>query len=170
MNKEFFVEVKGYGGQYLVSNMGNMKTRSRYNPKEYIPLKGWKCSRGYIRVELSHRPVMVHRIVAEHFVPNPLNKATVNHKNEIKDDNRADNLEWMTNEENHNYGTRNQRAGKALQKPILQISLKTGEVLKRYNSCKDVQKDGFNKGSVGRCANNHGLSTSGGYAWRWDEE
>lgn len=168
MTKEIFVEVKGYNGQYLVSNMGNMKTRSRYNPNKYIPLKGWKEGRGYIRVELNNKPILVHRIVAEHFIPNPLNKGTVNHKNEIKDDNRVENLEWMTNEENHNYGTRNIRVAKSLQKPILQISLQTGEVIKRYDCCKDVEKDGFNKGSVGRCANNHGLLTTGGYAWKWE--
>lgn len=168
MEKEIFVEVKGYDGKYLVSNQGNMKTRSRYDETKYIPLKGWKEGRGYIRVELNNKPYMVHRIVAEHFIPNPYNKETVNHKNEIKDDNRAENLEWMTNCENHNYGTRNERVGKALQKPILKIHPQTGEILKRYNSCLEVVKDGFNKGSVGRCANNHGLKTTGGYAWKWE--
>lgn len=43
-------------------------------------------------------------------------KATVNHKNEIKTDNRACNLEWLTSKENTNYGTRNQRAGETLRK------------------------------------------------------
>lgn len=168
MEKEIFVEVKGYDGKYLVSNQGNMKTRSRYDKTKYILLKGWKEGHGYIRVELNGKPHMVHRIVAEHFIPNPHNKETVNHKNEVKDDNRVENLEWMTKAENNNYGTRNARTGKALEKPILKVNPQTGEILKRYSRCLDVVKDGFNKGSVGRCANNHGLKTTGGYAWKWE--
>ena len=168
MEKEIFTEIKGYCGKYLVGNKGSVKTRNRYKPHEYIELKGWKTERGYRRVELNGKSFLVHRLVAEHFLPNPLNKETVNHKNEIKDDNRVENLEWMTNRENHNYGTRNKRVSVALKKPILKISLESGEVLKKYQSCKDVEMDGFNKGSVGRCANNHGLFTTGGFAWRWD--
>lgn len=48
MAEEIFLEVNGYNGQYLISNMGNMLTRSRNNKDKYIPLKGWKCNRGYI--------------------------------------------------------------------------------------------------------------------------
>ena len=49
------------------------------------------------------------RVVAKVFVPNPENKPEVNHKEENPANNRADNLEWMTREENLNYGTRIQR-------------------------------------------------------------
>lgn len=51
----------------------------------------------------------MHRLIAKTFIPNPQNKETINHKDENKFNNTVVNLEWMTNEENLNYGTRKQR-------------------------------------------------------------
>jgi len=59
---------------------------------------------GYSKVTLTVMGVQiqknVHRLVAMHYVDNPENKKQVNHKNGIKSDNRASNLEWVTNSEN----------------------------------------------------------------------
>jgi hypothetical protein len=166
---EIYVPVKGTNGKYMVSNMGNMKCLSR-NRKEYVLMKPSLDKRGYARVDLYgvRRSVLVHRIVAEHFIPNPEHKATVNHKNEIKTDNRVENLEWLTNTENHNYGTRNARVAKGQEKPILRISKETGEVLQRYPSLKAAVADGFNHAGISICANGGRLKSSGGYRWRWE--
>lgn len=62
---------------------------------------------GYLKVVLSKKRKVyyrtVHRLVAETYLPNPLNKTQVNHKNGNKIDNRVDNLEWATPKENTNH-------------------------------------------------------------------
>lgn len=73
-----------------------------------------KSQAGYLRVGLACngkiKMMSVHRLVALAFIPNQENKPTVNHINEIKTDNRVENLEWATNAEQNIHGTRLQRA------------------------------------------------------------
>lgn len=59
--------------------------------------------KGYSRIKLYGKKYMVHRLVAEAFVPNPENKPEVNHKNGNRSDNNAKNLEWVTRIENIMY-------------------------------------------------------------------
>lgn len=101
---EMWKNIDGYNGIYQVSNLGNVRSLN-YNKtgvaKELSP--SIKKS-GYKMVTLQTGATvkyhLLHRLVAKAFVPNPENKPVVNHKNGKKYDNRAENLEWVTNREN----------------------------------------------------------------------
>lgn len=66
-------------------------------------LKGQPNGKGYLRVSIGGQLRFVHRMVAEKYIPNPEGKEQVNHKDGNKLNNRADNLEWVTNQENRNH-------------------------------------------------------------------
>lgn len=80
-----------------------------YKSKKF--LKPVKNNTGYSIVCLhkdgEHKNYYIHRLVAEAYIPNPDNLPQVNHKDENKENNSLQNLEWCTHEYNNNYGSRN---------------------------------------------------------------
>ncbi len=101
---EVFVNIQGYEG-YQVSNHGRVK-----NSKTDKILKPY-LTRGYYRVSLynasGRKCKLVHRLVAQAFIPNPDNKSDVNHINGCKTDANACNLEWATASENMSHAHQN---------------------------------------------------------------
>ena len=166
--EEIWKDIRGYEGLYQVSNWG--KIRNKYDKI----LIDKRTRFGYLRIRLSKngksKQYFVHRLVAEAFIPNPNNYEQVNHKNELKYDNRVENLEWCDRKYNINYGTRNER-GKMNHpyktKKILQIDPNTEEIIKIYVSCKELFKEtGFNTGYISLCCNGR-KKVAYGFKWRY---
>ena len=109
---EIWKPIQGYEN-YVISSLGNVKSLNyRQTGKEHI-LKQSANEHGYQVVYLykqnKRKHFLVHRLVAEAFIPNPDNLPYINHRDENSSNNCVSNLEWCTHEYNVNYGTRNER-------------------------------------------------------------
>ena len=152
MTEEIWCPIKGYEGLYQVSDKGSVKSIG-YG-KERI-LKPGRIKTGYLRVNLckngEKKNWLVHRIVAQAFIPNPDNLPEVNHKDEDKENNSVQNLEWCDRKYNQNYGTGIQRMAENKSKPVIQYT-KSGEFVREWKSIMDVQRNlGYSNGSISSC-------------------
>lgn len=126
--------------EYEISNLGRVRNRST----QYI-LRPIGDKDGYLRLLLRNKgskgtnTVIIHQFVAEYFLGEKDNEElVVNHINEIKQDNKNENLEWVTVQENTNHGTRNKKVSKALSEPIILVS-KAGDRF-YFDSCTSLER------------------------------
>ena len=169
--------VVGYEGLYEVSNFGRVRSLDRIIKRRKngnIVYKGMilklqikKKTRYGIILTKNHttRNFMVHRLVAEAFIPNPKHLETINHKDENPFNNNVNNLEWMTNSENLLYGTRTERIKKKIQKKVEKLT-KDFEHIEYYDSLTDAAIK--NNAHISNISNAiHGkYKTCVGYIWR----
>lgn len=167
-------DIPGYEGLYAATSCGKIWS---YTSKKFLAQRFDK--NGYVRVTLSKGGKLytrfVHQLVALAYIPNPENKETVNHKDEIKTHNWVGNLEWMTRKENMQYGTRMERAWitrkknghfpNCAKKKVYCVELDR-EFESGMAAAKELILDssGISKACRGI------LKTCGGYHWRFVKE
>lgn len=162
---EIWKDIDGYEG-YQVSNLGNVKSLNYGRTGKEKILQPSIKKNGYLMVKLwkdgKLKQYLIHRLVAKAFIPNPNGYPCVNHKNELKTDNRATNLELVSHSFNANYGTRNKRIAEKLSIPIYCVELD-----KVFPSIHEAYRQiGISDGSICLCLKGKRKS-AGGYHWRY---
>ena len=163
--------IAGYDGLYEVSDLGRVKSLNYNRTGTEKILKPGKTHDGYLQVGLckdgQRKMLKVHRLVADAFIQNPNNLATVNHKDEVKTNNVASNLEWMSIKDNLNYGTHNKRVAESLSKQVQMFDKSTGELLASFPStCEAERVTGIAQSNICSCCKGK-LKSAGGYIWRY---
>lgn len=191
--EERWKDIKDYEGIYQVSTQGRIRALTRC----YTDSLGRTVSRrgkmlnvrissqtGYPSVNLSKDGVAktnsVHRLVAEAFIPNPDRLPCVNHKDESRDNNIVENLEWCTYQYNNTYGTAVDKKVASLvkfheehsddTKAVVQYTTK-GERVREFQSLKHAEEEfGLYKNSCITACCFHNTKTAYGFVWRFKGE
>ena len=183
--KQIWKDISGYEGKYQVSNTGKVRSLNYKRTRKSKVLKICTNKKdGYKRVMLfkngKYKAYLVHRLVAQAFIPNPNNYPIINHKDENRSNNYYKNLEWCTYEYNNNYGGKNERISKSRKgkcagvnnyqtRPILMFTL-DGEFIKRFNCTTEANeflgKDKYNK-SINNCLRGKS-KTAWEYIWKYE--
>ena len=156
-------DIVGYDGLYAITRDGQVWS---YKRKKF--LKPGLTKDGYHRVSLCKngkgKNYLIHRLVAEAYIPNPNNYPQVNHRDENKQNNCASNLEWCDAKYNANYGTRTERAAKKRSIPVYCIELN-----KIFDGARQAARElGLDNSDIIKCCKGK-AKTHGGYHFRYAE-
>lgn len=166
-------QIKGYEGIYEVSSDGQVRSLAHRVPSRYktriVPgkiLKPKTDKDGYLKVCLSKNNIqqhrLIHRLVAEAFIPNPNGYPVINHKDEIKTNNHTSNLEWCTVKYNTEYNDGFERRAQKRRVPVKAIN---GDEVLEFNSIQEASKVlGINHANIIGCLKgSYGRKTCKGY-------
>ena len=183
MKNEVWKDVPNYEGIYKASNFGRIKMVKRtltdslgkkINKKEHI-LKPRTGNRYYMIALYKNgkrEDLLLHRVIAQTFIPNPENKPFVNHKDENCFNNCSDNLMWCTQKENMNWGTINERMSKnsKSKRKVNQYDM-NGNFIKQWDCMTDFYKSKGLKLKTGiiECCKGRRQSHMG-YKWKYADE
>ena len=169
---ELWKSITGFE-EYRISSEGRV-----WSAKSNRYLSPTTDSYGYLVVGLfdnGHQTKKkVHRLVAEHFLPNFDDAKQVNHKDEDKTNNCAANLEMCTSNYNINYGSRNQKVSAKLSanppraKKAVAAFAADGNIVYRFESLHAAERAGFNRGAIYQvCTHTGRLKRYQGLDWRY---
>lgn len=175
MSAETWRPIPGYEGYYEVSNYGRVRSLTRriidktnrahtFYGKILADISDgskWGYRHITLMKENKYKTIRVHRLVALAFIPNPLGLPIINHKDCDPRNNRADNLEWCTNEYNCNYTPSRIKRGH----PVVQMNAE-GIEISRYPTIADAGKAvGRYHSAICYAIKNNGFCA--GYKWNY---
>ncbi|MFV0535956.1 MAG: HNH endonuclease [Dysgonomonas sp.] len=185
MISEEWKYIIGYEDKYMISNTGEVLSVQReVKCKSGViknfggyKIKAFASNKGYMQVSLSGKTLLLHRLIAEAFIPNPENKPQINHINGNKSDNRIENLEWATQSENISHAYKNGyktapflncRAEKNhLSKAVTQY--KNGVKINDFGSIREASRiTGVNSITISRVCKG-AAGHAGGYMWKFKQ-
>lgn len=163
---EIWKPIDGYEGLYEVSNCGRVKSLCATRWHKIKMRKPVPDKDGYLTVLLKrdgkYRCFKIHRLVATAFIPNTHHYPAVNHKDEDRQNNRVDNLEWCTAKYNNTYNHKERKCFKA----VVQID-ENGMIVGRYQSVGSAAAAaGVNPASISGVLSGRRNKT-GGYSWAY---
>ncbi|AYV82011.1 MAG: HNH endonuclease [Homavirus sp.] len=157
--------------RYICSKSGKI-----YSNKIKRDLICYKDADGYLSVKLKKDDekkytVRVHRVVAITWIPNPNNEKTVHHKNRIRDDNRVENLEWMSTADQNLTINKNCQLITKKCRAVWKCNIKTGKKIEKYDTINEAAEKNNVKcvNQISQCANGK-IKHTHGFKWKFDDK
>ncbi len=171
--EEIWKNIEGYGGTFQVSNLGRVKTFNYMNSGTERVLKPKKHNKGYLQIQLikgrKNKTFTIHRLVAEAFIPNPDKLPYVNHKDENKQNNNVNNLEWCSSSYNALYSMNlhpDRKRKPTYYQKINQLDL-NGNVVRTWENARSIFiQTGMSDWSIAECCRGK-RHTAYGYKWQY---